>query len=165
MKTGVLISRDTALVAITEKLLEGICRIISFSNIGSGLDYIYSLIPDLLIIDLTVNDAGAVNILNTLKNDPIFTHLPVLAVIDDRHTAATLGYGLCRGLCLAVADGSRPVGPRPALHPQGRARGGGKPPYQAAGQYLDQQDDSAAHRQGRRICRRLCRPGQLQALQ
>ncbi len=83
MKTGVLISRDTALVAITEKLLEGMCRIISFSNIGSGLDYIYSLIPDLLIIDLVVDDAGTVTILNTLKNDPIFTHLPVLAVIDE----------------------------------------------------------------------------------
>jgi diguanylate cyclase (GGDEF)-like protein len=83
MKTGVLISRDTALIAIAEKLLEGSCRIISFSNIGSGLDYIYSLIPDILILDLIVNDAGAVTILNTLKNDPIFTHLPVLAVIDE----------------------------------------------------------------------------------
>jgi diguanylate cyclase (GGDEF)-like protein len=83
MKTGVLISRDTALIAITEKLLEGSCRIISFSNIGSGLDYIYSLIPDILIIDFNVKDTGAVTILNTLKNDPIFTHLPVLAVIDE----------------------------------------------------------------------------------
>ncbi len=83
MKTGVLISRDTALIAITSRLLEGWCRLITFSNIGSGLDYIYSLIPDVLIIDLTAYDAGAVDMLNTLKNDPIFTHLPVLAVIDE----------------------------------------------------------------------------------
>jgi diguanylate cyclase (GGDEF)-like protein len=83
MKTGVLISRDTALIAIASRLLEESCRIISFSNISSGLDYIYSLIPDLLIVDLTVNDAVGVTTLNALKNDPIFTHLPVLAVIDE----------------------------------------------------------------------------------
>jgi diguanylate cyclase (GGDEF)-like protein len=83
MKTAVLISRDTALTAITERLLEGSCRIIPFSNIGSGLDYIYSLIPDLLVVDLTTSGEDSVHMLNVLKDDPIFTHLPVLAVIDD----------------------------------------------------------------------------------
>ncbi len=83
MKTGVLISRDTALIAITERLLEGACRILSFNNMGSCLDYVYSLIPDLLVVDLTMKDSETIPILNTLKKDPIFTHLPVLAVLDE----------------------------------------------------------------------------------
>lgn len=83
MKNTVHISRDAALIAITERLLEGLCRTISFSNIGSGLDYIYSLIPDLLIIDLAIDDSRILDVLNTLKADPIFTHLPTLALIDD----------------------------------------------------------------------------------
>jgi diguanylate cyclase (GGDEF)-like protein len=83
MKSAVHISRDTALIAIVERLLSGFCRTIPLGNIQSGLDYIYSLIPDLLIIDLAANDPATVDALNTIKEDPIFTHLPTLALIDD----------------------------------------------------------------------------------
>ena len=83
MKSAVHISRDTALIAIVERLLTGYCRTIPLGNIRSGVDYIYSLIPDLLIIDLTANDPATVEALNTIKTDPIFTHLPTLALIDD----------------------------------------------------------------------------------
>lgn len=83
MKSAVHISRDTALIAIVERLLTGYCRTIPLGNIRSGVDYIYSLIPDLLIIDLTPNDPATVEALNTIKTDPIFTHLPTLALIDD----------------------------------------------------------------------------------
>jgi diguanylate cyclase (GGDEF)-like protein len=84
MKTAVLISKDTALVAITERTLDGYCRIVPFTNIRSGLDYTYSIIPNLLVVDLPLDDAATIEILNTLKGDPIFTHLPVLAVLDER---------------------------------------------------------------------------------
>jgi diguanylate cyclase (GGDEF)-like protein len=87
MKTAVLISRDSVLLAVTERILEGYCRTVPFTNIQSGLDYIYSIIPNLMIVDMTTHDATTVEILNTLKGDPIFTHLPVLAVIDDRTPA------------------------------------------------------------------------------
>jgi diguanylate cyclase (GGDEF)-like protein len=83
MKTAVLISRDTVLPAIAERILEGYCRVVPFSNIQSGLDYIYSIIPNLMIIDMSVADAPTIEALNTLKADPIFTHLPVLAVVDE----------------------------------------------------------------------------------
>jgi diguanylate cyclase (GGDEF)-like protein len=83
MKTAVLISKDTVLVAITERILEGYCRIVPFTNIQSGLDYIYSIIPNLMIVDMCIDDPDTIQILNTLKGDPIFTHLPVLAVIDE----------------------------------------------------------------------------------
>jgi diguanylate cyclase (GGDEF)-like protein len=82
MKTAVIISHDTGLVAMAERILEGQFRIIPFTNIRSGLDYIYALIPDLLILDLALDDAGTINILHALKDDPIFTHLPVVAVTD-----------------------------------------------------------------------------------
>ncbi len=83
MKTGVIISRDPVLITIAGRVLEATCRIVPFGNIASGLDYIYSIIPDLLIVDFAEDDVSAAEILNTLKSDPIFTHLPVLAVIDE----------------------------------------------------------------------------------
>lgn len=83
MKTAVIISRDTALVAITERLLDGYCRVVPFNSIQSGLDYIYSIIPNLLVVDMPFDDPSATEILNALKSDPIFTHLPVLAAIDE----------------------------------------------------------------------------------
>jgi diguanylate cyclase (GGDEF)-like protein len=83
MKTAVIISRDTALIAITERILEGVCRVVPFGSVQTGLDYIYSIIPNLLVVDLPFDDDNSVEILNALKGDPIFTHLPVLAVIDD----------------------------------------------------------------------------------
>src|SRR5271169_5766716 len=84
MKTAVLISRDAALVAVAERILQGYCRVIPFTNIPSALDYIYSIIPNLLIVDMPLNDETVIDILNTLKGDPIFTHLPVLAVMEER---------------------------------------------------------------------------------
>ncbi len=86
MKTAVLISRDTALVAVAERLLQGCCRVIPFTNIQSALDYIYSIIPNLLIVDMPLDDETIIDVLNTLKGDPIFTHLPVLAVMEERAT-------------------------------------------------------------------------------
>ena len=56
MKSAVHISRDTALIAIVVRLLTGVLPDDTPGNIRSGVDYIYSLIPDLLIIDLTPND-------------------------------------------------------------------------------------------------------------
>ena len=38
-----------------------------FGNIASGLDYIYTLRPDLLIVDLPVGDASTIDMLNMLK--------------------------------------------------------------------------------------------------
>jgi diguanylate cyclase (GGDEF)-like protein len=83
MKPAVIISRDAALVAITERILEGVCRVVPFGNIQSGLDYIYSIIPNLLIVELPFDNAISVELLNALKSDPIFTHLPVLAIVGE----------------------------------------------------------------------------------
>ena len=53
MKTAVVISRDTAFVAVAERILQGYCRVIPFTNIQSALDYIYSIVPNVLIVDMS----------------------------------------------------------------------------------------------------------------
>jgi diguanylate cyclase (GGDEF)-like protein len=84
MKSTVVVSRDAALVAIAERILGGACKIVSLGNLQTGLDYINSIIPNLLIVDMPLDGAESIDLLNSLKTDPNFTHLPVLAVIDER---------------------------------------------------------------------------------
>ena len=82
-KTIIVISQDTALSSIIERLLNKVYRILSFYNIRSAIDYIYNSIPDLVIIDIHEGDSFTIGVLNNLKSDPIFHQLPVLMVIDD----------------------------------------------------------------------------------
>lgn len=58
-------------------------NIVAFDTIQSALDYIYNSIPNLVVIDMLSADLLSVRLLNTLKSDPIFSQLPVLAVIED----------------------------------------------------------------------------------
>ncbi len=83
MKTIVVITKDPLLTNIIDRLLKDFYNIVNFSNIQSSLDYIYGAIPDLMIIDIVMDDSMTVNILNEMKGDPIFGHLPVLAVVGD----------------------------------------------------------------------------------
>jgi len=80
MKTIIVVSGDTVLTAIIIKNLEHLYNVIAFSGITSALDYIYNSIPDLVIIKIDLNDTTAIDILNNMKEDPIFSQLPVMAV-------------------------------------------------------------------------------------
>jgi diguanylate cyclase (GGDEF)-like protein len=82
-KTIVVISQDMGMKSMMEGLLRDTYGIVVFSNIQSAIDFIYNTIPNLVIIDLTFNDSQAVGILNNLKGDPIFSQLPVMAVLSD----------------------------------------------------------------------------------
>lgn len=84
-KTLVVISRDMALKSMIEGSLKGIYNVVVFSNLQSAIDFIYNAIPNLVIIDLTIYDNQTVGILNTLKGDPIFSQLPVIAILSDNH--------------------------------------------------------------------------------
>ena len=86
MKTIVLISQDTVLITICSKILQKLYRTLVFTNIRSALDYIYNAVPDLMIMDMDIDDHATVAILNNLKEDPIFNQLPVLALLADRQT-------------------------------------------------------------------------------
>jgi len=82
-KTLVVISQDMALKSIVEGFLRDAFSVVVFNNIQSAIDFIYNTIPHLVIIDLTIYDNQSVNILNNLKGDPIFSQLPVLAILSD----------------------------------------------------------------------------------
>jgi len=84
-KTVIVISRDMVLKNRMEGFLREIYTVVVFSNLQSAIDFIYNTIPNLVIIDLTIYDNQDVRILNTLKGDPIFSQLPIIAVLSDNH--------------------------------------------------------------------------------
>lgn len=84
LKTVVVISRDMVLTSIVNRLLKDSYMVADFSNIQSSLDYIYSSVPDLMIIDVAADDTLSITLLNEMKSDPISGRLPVLAIFGDR---------------------------------------------------------------------------------
>jgi diguanylate cyclase (GGDEF)-like protein len=82
-KTLVMISQDMALKSMVEGLLRDTFSVVVFNSIQSAIDFIYNTIPNLIVIDLTIYDSQLVNILNNLKGDPIFSQLPVMAILSD----------------------------------------------------------------------------------
>lgn len=91
MKTIVLISKDNTLTGTLKAMLENFYNIIVFGTIQSAIEFIYNSIPNLLIIDAEPDDYTTIDILNTLKGDPIFTHLPVLVVIENHKRINIVG--------------------------------------------------------------------------
>lgn len=83
MKTTVVISRNVAMTEVVRSICSHEDNIVAFDTIQSALDYIYNSIPDLVIVDMMSADLLSVRLLNSLKSDPIFSQLPVLAIIDD----------------------------------------------------------------------------------
>jgi diguanylate cyclase (GGDEF)-like protein len=80
----VLITKDLVLRNRLEKVLADSFRVVLFSNIQSSLDYIYSSMPELIVVESHgVNDSSARTILNDLKNDPIFGQIPIMAICED----------------------------------------------------------------------------------
>ena len=82
--TILVVSTDVAITNILRKTLTGSGDMIILSHLRSAFDFIYNEIPNLLIVDIH-NDSGTAELLNTLKEDPLFAGLPVLAIIDERH--------------------------------------------------------------------------------
>jgi diguanylate cyclase (GGDEF)-like protein len=83
-KNILFITRDAALTEIIKYLLKDLRYNVSlFGAIQYALDSIYTSMPNLLIVDIMENDAKTITSLNTLKDDPIFKQLPVLAIFPD----------------------------------------------------------------------------------
>ena len=85
MKSVVLITADLVLRNRLERLLADSFRVVLFSNIQSSLDYVYSSMPDLMVVESMCanNDSWARGILNDLKNDPIFGQIPIMVIAED----------------------------------------------------------------------------------
>lgn len=93
MKAVALITKDLVLRNRLEKALSDSFRVLFFSNLQSSLDYIYSSMPDLLVIESNgVNEPRARTILGDLRSDPIFGQIPVLTICDDDSMAPDLDH-------------------------------------------------------------------------
>ncbi|HEX8947325.1 MAG TPA: hypothetical protein VF790_00100, partial [Dissulfurispiraceae bacterium] len=79
----VVITWDLALSGIVERVLGDSCRVVPFTTMQSSLDYVYNTTPDMMIVHIDPASALTINILNELKGDPIFGHVPLLAVLND----------------------------------------------------------------------------------
>ena len=83
MKTIIVVSRDAALTAHIERTLSPLFRVAVFSQIIAAVDYIYNSTPNLLVVQIVPGDDHLLEIVNNLKEDPLFKQIPVLAVMDD----------------------------------------------------------------------------------
>jgi diguanylate cyclase (GGDEF)-like protein len=82
-KTIILVSRDAVLTNIVATKLGHSHNLISFSSIGSALDCIYNSIPDLVVVEFDLKDMTTIDVFTNLKADPIFSQLPVLAILPE----------------------------------------------------------------------------------
>lgn len=84
MKKIIVVSRNIVTANLADRLLNRCYAVVVFSNIQPALDHIYNDIPALVIADTHEDDSNTINVLNTLKADPMFNSLPVLAVMSQR---------------------------------------------------------------------------------
>jgi diguanylate cyclase (GGDEF)-like protein len=84
MNTIVVVSQYIISTNIIESVLKNLYKTLIFSKIEPALDYIYNSMPDLVILAINMDDFFTINILNNLKKDPMFSQLPVLAVLPDQ---------------------------------------------------------------------------------
>ena len=82
MKTVIIISQDIVLVNLIDAALRNHYRTLTFKNLQSALDIIYSSMPDLIILEIREDDLSTIRHLTNLKEEPIFSQLPVMAVLD-----------------------------------------------------------------------------------
>lgn len=83
MKTVVIVTKEVVLTGIISRSLKDAYSLVVFTRMEHSLDYIYSSLPDLLIVDISLDDAVTIGIINDLKSDPIFGQVPILAVLAD----------------------------------------------------------------------------------
>ncbi|MDD5167327.1 MAG: hypothetical protein PHN75_00790 [Syntrophales bacterium] len=75
-----VVSPDTGIADTLNKALSDLGAITVLSRLRVAFDHIYDEIPNLLIVDIH-GDEDAAGLLNTLKEDPLFAHLPVLVIL------------------------------------------------------------------------------------
>ncbi len=87
MKKILAVSPDFLLTELTRRTLSPFFQLLSFDRMDSAVDFIYNEIPDMVIVDIVAGDEATVEKLNILKEDPLFSQIPVLAVFGDEPIA------------------------------------------------------------------------------
>ena len=82
METVTIISKDVSFQKMMSQIMKDHYRTASFRNIQPALEYIYNDAPSLIVIEIDRGDERTISFLNLLKEDPLFSGLPILAVFD-----------------------------------------------------------------------------------
>ncbi len=89
LKTILVVSQDAVVVNLAERCLPS-SQVISFRSMVAAIDYIYNSVPHLAIIDFGIHETGSIALLNDLKEDPIFSQIPVLAILPSDYPVSKL---------------------------------------------------------------------------
>jgi diguanylate cyclase (GGDEF)-like protein len=85
LRSVVVITKDLVLRHRLEKLLSDAFRLVPFSSIQSSLEYVYSSMPDLMVLESTdFNDSSTRAIISDFKHDPIFGQVPIMTITEDQ---------------------------------------------------------------------------------
>jgi len=79
-----IISGSASTVTTLKKTLAGLGNVTVFRHFSDTFDTIYNEIPLLMIVDV-FEERETIPFLNSFKDDPLFTGVPVLAIVDDIH--------------------------------------------------------------------------------
>ncbi len=83
MKTILLISNDSTMrMKIADSLMDRYGTV-SLDRVNHLFDFCFTTTPDLIVLSADVISEDAAKITSAIKSDPLFGHLPVMAVIDD----------------------------------------------------------------------------------
>jgi len=82
-KTVVIIGRNPATGSLLEQKLRPSHSIVSFNRIQQALDFLYTNMPDLVLIEWQEDDDATADALRTFKAEPLFSQLPFLAILDE----------------------------------------------------------------------------------
>lgn len=97
-----IVSKDESFKSIAAELLKDQFDLVNFPDIQTSVDYIYNSLPSLIVIQLAKDDRLSPSILKSLKTDPIFSHLPVLGVLEDGYVIPTWDYLLLDDFIMGV---------------------------------------------------------------
>lgn len=78
-----LVYRTEATKAIIQHILSEHFEVIISGKVETAMEQIFNDVPDLLILEVDPKDSSAISKLGMLKDDPIFSSLPVLLVVED----------------------------------------------------------------------------------
>lgn len=82
MEPVMIISKDPSFQTMSNRILKDHYRTVSFGDLQSALDHIYNNTPSLVVIEIARGDDSTISFLSLLKEDPLFSRLPILVVFD-----------------------------------------------------------------------------------
>ncbi len=91
-KLVLFVSGDRGLIEAINTTLKDFYRVNIITDLSSSQDYIYKFMPNIIIIDLMLEDYITISKLNEIKSDPVFGQIPVIIVLPEKNIAPIWNY-------------------------------------------------------------------------